>query len=88
MTTALPSRVRGQEKTVSPAASGVALSRVIWSPFSAAVTCRSNTMPRASAAPPTVAARTTCGPLALLPFARVPKSWTVTSGAGRARAAA
>ena len=47
---------------MSPAASGVVRSRVIWSPFSAAVTCRSNTMPRTSAAPPTVAARTRFGP--------------------------
>src|SRR5262249_940428 len=74
-----------RKNTVSPAASGISPSRVSWSPFRAATTCRSSASPVAAAAPATVAARTGCGPW--WPLARVPNRCTVTSGAGRARAA-
>ena len=71
---------------MSPTASGVEPSRVIWSPLSAAVTGRSNVTPVALAASSTVAARTVRGPRPESARARAPNSWTVTAGAGRARA--
>ena len=61
---------------------------VIWSPLSAATTCSSSVSPDAAAASPSVAASTSDGPFAPLPARRrAPKRWTVTSGAGRVRAA-
>src|SRR5262249_19044612 len=75
------------KKTVSPCASGVHGSLVILSPFSAAVTCRSNGRPTAAATAATVAALTVRGPAPRWPdLARAPNSWTVTAGAGRSRA--
>ena len=65
---------------MSPAASGVEPSRVIWSPLSAAVTSRSNVRPVAAAASSTVAAWTVRGPRPESARASAPNSWTVTAG--------
>ena len=73
---------------MSPAASGVWPSLVIWSPLSAAVTCPPpKSTPAARAASATVAARTVSGLLwPSGPEASTPNRWTVIGGAGFCRA--
>src|SRR5271167_4446798 len=59
---AQPPASADRKKTVSPVASGVWPSPVMWSPFSTAVTGAPKSTPAAAAASATVAARTVSGP--------------------------
>ena len=70
---AQPPASADRKATVSPATSGRWASRVIWSPLTAATTCRSRVIPTAAAAAPREAARTCAWP-PLPAAARAPRT--------------